>query len=126
MFVDTNIFVDFLRGRDDAVSFFESHQTAVKTSVIVELELIDGLKSKRDIAVLQKHLFGLFDITIIQINDEISAKAESIFKNYRHSHGISINDSLIAATAISIGEPLITHNKKHFSFIRGFQSVNPY
>lgn len=126
MYVDTNIFVDLLRGQKNSISFFENYAGSIKTSIIVKLELIDGLARKGEITLLDKNIFNVFQINVIHINEEISRVSENIFQNFRHSQGISINDSIIAATALYIGEPITTHNTKHFNFIPHLKLLIPY
>ena len=126
MYVDTNIIVDFLRERKESKVFMENYIGTLKTSIIVKLELIDGLQTKREIKILTKQVFNNLQIEVIQLNEEVSKKAEEIFVSYRHSHGISINDSIIAATALSLGESIATHNAKHFDFIPNLKLIKPY
>lgn len=117
MFVDTNVLIDLLRGREATLNFLENYIGLLKISVIVELELIDGLRAKKDIVSLDKDLFRPLQMEIVQINEEISKKAVDFFTKYRHSHGISINDAIIAATSLVYTEPMSTFNTKHFAFI---------
>ncbi|OGG19329.1 hypothetical protein A3D78_06180 [Candidatus Gottesmanbacteria bacterium RIFCSPHIGHO2_02_FULL_39_14] len=126
MYIDTNIIIDLLRGEINSQNFFQNFSGIIKTSIIVKLELIDGLETKGEISRLQKRIFDYFQIEVIHINEEISQIAENIFTDFRHSRGISINYSLIAATAIYLGEPLSTHNVKHFNFIPQLELIKPY
>ena len=117
MFADTNILIDLFRGKASSIEMLEKFRGGIKISIIVLMELIDGLKSKSDIAKLRKQLINTIGIEIIQINDEISETSYELFSTFRHSHGISINDAIIAATALNYDEPLATLNNKHFEFI---------
>jgi len=38
-------------------------------------------------------------------------------KQFRSSHGVEINDMLIAATALESGAKMISKNQKHYQFI---------
>jgi len=40
-------------------------------------------------------------------------------KIFRPSHGVEINDMLIAATEITLEVKLITKNQKHYTFLPG-------
>ena len=120
MYVDTNIIVDLLRNEPKAKIFFENYTGCIRTSIIVKLELIDGLKTKHEIPNLNKRVIRAFQIDVIQISDEVSKAAEKIFIDFRHSHGVSVNGSIIAATSLSASEPLATHNTQNFEFIPGF------
>ena len=125
MFVDTTVFVDYLRNYPQAEAFLKKNIKSMDISVIVELELIDGFEKKADIKKINK-LFQLFGVETVHISEDVSGLAETIYKNYRHSNGISVNDSLIAATAIYYEKPLATHNKKHFEFIPDLKLISPY
>ena len=93
MFADTNILIDLFRGKASSIEMLEKFRGGIKISIIVLMELIDGLKSKSDIAKLRKQLINTIGIEIIQINDEISETSYELFSTFRHSHGISINDA---------------------------------
>jgi len=45
---------------------------------------------------------------------------------YRASHGMEPLDALIAASALANEAVLFTLNKKHFKFVEGLVSMNPY
>ena len=56
-------------------------------------------------------------INIEHITVRISVKALDLMEKYRSSHGVEINDMLIAATAINSNIKLITKNQKHYRFL---------
>ena len=126
MFVDTNIIIDSLRGEKNSKHFLEKHTGSIKISVIVKLELLEGLKTKSKIAVLNKKVFDALQISTVYIDEDVSVKAEGVFTDFRHSKGISINDAFIAATALVHDEELVTRNKKHFGFIPNLKILKPY
>lgn len=125
MFVDTTVFIDYFRDYSKAEEFLKENTNLLKISIIVKLELIDGFQKKREIGKIEKST-KLFGIETIHISEEISNLAEDIFKNFRHSHGISVNDALIAATAVFYKKPLFTHNTKHFDFIPNLKLLSAY
>jgi len=55
-----------------------------------------------------------------------SDKALEVFATYRLSHNAGLLDVLIGQTAVSLGMPLYTFNQKHYSFISGLQTAQPY
>ncbi len=62
--------------------------------------------------------YYLFDQhTLIDIDTGISKAFKGIVLNYSFNHPIKIPDALIAATAIHLGIPLYSYNKKDFDFI---------
>ena len=48
MIVDTNILIDALRGRSDAIQFFESSDTGFSVSVPIIAELFAGINTARE------------------------------------------------------------------------------
>ncbi|WP_390937642.1 PIN domain-containing protein [Parapedobacter soli] len=57
--------------------------------------------------------------TILPITREISDVFIDLFQQYSLSHKPSIPDTLIAATALHYGLPVLTLNKKDFQYFPG-------
>ena len=125
MLVDSTAFVDLIRSYKPAVVAFEKLLNSQSSSIVTKFELIVGLKSKREIASLEK-VFQKFDIKILPVTEEVSLLSESLLKKYYHSNGIGILDAVIASTAIIHNEVLATHNIKHFDFIPNLKLISPY
>ncbi|MBX3050522.1 MAG: PIN domain-containing protein, partial [Caldilineaceae bacterium] len=53
------------------------------------------------------------------LNPTISDLAVDLIRQYRLSHGLLMPDALIAATALSLNEPLATKNQRDYRFIAG-------
>jgi predicted nucleic acid-binding protein len=67
---------------------------------------------------LQKSVTGYF-AQVLPITEGISESAVRLIERYSLSHRPDTNDVLIAATALSLQETLVTGNRKHFDFIPG-------
>jgi len=93
----------------------------VLISAISFMELIVGVNNKEDLAKKQKNL-KIFNC--ILLNQSISEKAIILLSEYRLSHGLSIPDSLIAATGIETDLPLFTYNVKDSTFIKNLNIYN--
>ncbi|MCP9291531.1 type II toxin-antitoxin system VapC family toxin [Gracilimonas sediminicola] len=113
MIVDTNIFIDFLKGNKDAVHFIQKNQP-VSTSVVVVSELYSGVKTKAEMNELSSFLSF---VNKIDVTEGIARKAGFLRRKYHKSHGIKIPDAIIAATAEQQGVPIATLDKKHFSVL---------
>jgi len=124
MLIDTNIFVDFFRGKQKAKNFLQNSQNA-NVSILTWMELFVGFPSKNNQNKLSK-LINSCNISILQINELISIKSQEIFTNYRHKTGIDIPDSFIAATALVYKQPIYTLNTKHFAKIKSIKVFKPY
>ncbi len=109
--VDTNILIDYLRGRPDAIAWLEALDERTAISAISVLELYAGARSQRD----ERDIIALREqLTCLPGGEEITERAGAILRHYRMSHGIDIPDALIAATAEHHGLRLATLNTKHF------------
>ena len=86
----------------------------LKISIITELELIVGCRNKQELEALDEFLR---QFSIVQLNRQISTKAEELMRSYYLSHGLLIADALIAATAIENQIPLLSKNQRDYRFI---------
>lgn len=124
MLIDTNVFIDFLKGNIHVKTFFNKEQY-LTTSIICVMEVIAGLSTKREIKSFENFLRSAM-INIYFIDERISKKAYEFFINYYKSMGVGIADVFIAATAILNREKLVTFNTKHFSGIKDISVLKPY
>ena len=116
--IDTDILIDFGLDRDDAVNTMAvlENNYLLTTSVITAMELYSGCRSKKDIKKVEELIA---DLHIRLVSKSISERAYDLMKKFRSSHGVEINDMLIAATAIETGANMISKNQKHYQFIPG-------
>lgn len=121
MIIDTNILIDFLKGKKEAVDFISQAQP-LQTSVIVVSELFSGVSNNSEMVTLRDFL--LF-VDQVGINAPIAEQAGLLRRKYYKSHGITIPDALIAATAAQLKVPIATLDKKHFSVLSK-ELVIPY
>lgn len=125
MVIDTTVFVDLLRGEAKASKFLLEIKESLIINRVVFMELVRGLKSKRDIKIIVKQLKAL-GVEILEINEKISRIAGELFEKYYHSHGLGIMDALVAASAMTSKDTLVSHNIKHFNFIKELSLIKPY
>jgi predicted nucleic acid-binding protein len=119
MIIDTDVLIWYLRGNKNAQNIVHSN-IPFKISVINYLELIQGMKNKQELKILQKYLKE-WSIEIIQINDTISTRAMFFVEDYCLSHSLEFSDAIIAATVLENQEILLTANDKHYAFIPNIQ-----
>ena len=115
MIIDTDVLVWYLRGNVNARKIITS-SIPFKISVISYIELMQGMKDKGELKILQKYL-RKWSTEIIQINENISTRAMFFVEDYFLSHSMEFSDAIIAATVLENAEILLTANKKHYSFI---------
>lgn len=122
--IDTDILIDAGRGIQEAVDCLNAiaASTIPTISVITQMELIVGCRSKSELQKLAKFLE---QFQIAQLDETISSKAVALLQQYRLSHGLLIADSLIAATAVAWEMPLISKNQRDYKFVSELELL-PY
>lgn len=116
--VDTDILIDVARGNGDAIDCLLRLEkgSRLAISAVTQMELIVGCRNKAELKDLEQFL-RLYQI--LAITDRISERGVDLLQQYFLSHGLLIADALIAATALTRVEPLITKNQRDFRFIAG-------
>jgi len=122
---DTSVFVDYLRGREEAKScVLNALGENVKpvVSIITIVELWAGVKDKKD---ERRHKAILLPFKRIPIYSAIAYRAGELAGAFyrKGDRGISIPDFIIAATAEFIGADIVTRDKKDFQKIN-LKNVN--
>jgi len=125
---DTDVIIDFFdRDKPRHQSTYDLilplyNENLICVSVITVMEVLSGLTNKAEWKRGSEQLAALNSFLI---TPECSLRALNLMQAYRLSHGLSIPDALIAATALELVRPLFTYNKKHFKFIKGLRLWNP-
>ncbi len=115
--VDTDIFVDFLRGYPPAVKFVRQNTTRIALSAIGLGELYAGA---RDFEIQKLEVLPrLFHVK--PITEEIASVAGLIKNRHGKSPGLSMIDALIAATAKHYQLDLKTLRVDSFPMIPGLE-----
>lgn len=122
--VDTSIFIDHLRGTEearDALVGARRFGRRILGSVLTRTELLGGMR-----AAEKSRTHALLSvIDWIEVSEEIADEAGSLARQYRRSHsGIDIADYVIAATTSLCDAELWTRNIKHFPMFPGLAA--PY
>lgn len=114
--VDTDVLIWYLRGNQKAYDLIHG-LNGFCISSITYMELIQGMRDKQELKILQKTLKS-WNVKIIYVSEEISAKALFYMEEYFLSHSMQLADSLIASTATTYGLELITANDKHYRVVK--------
>ncbi|MDZ7806228.1 MAG: type II toxin-antitoxin system VapC family toxin [Gracilimonas sp.] len=122
MIVDSNILIDFLKGKPEASEFISQFDPII-TSVVVVSELYSGIISKKELRELTAFIEQ--SVKQIPISEEIAKEAGLLRMRYGKSHGLRLPDAFIAATAIANNIPVASLDKKHFSVLSN-DLVVPY
>ncbi len=114
--IDTDVIIWYLRGNQKAYDLIHSIDEFCISS-ITYMELVQGMRNKDELRILQKTL-RQWNVKTIYVNEEISAKALFFVEEYFLNHSMELADSMIAATASMYGMTLITANDKHYKVVK--------
>lgn len=122
LLIDSNIIIDHLRGRPLATNFIQTAgRSNLAVSVIVEMEIYNGVLNTAEMVKLRKELTGYVRIPL---NKKIGELGLGLSEKFALSHHMSVADTLIAATALVYDLELRTLNLKDFRFIPGLKVSN--
>jgi len=116
--IDTDVLIDISRGNADAADFVDGLSGEVFIGRVSAMELIIGARNRRDQQVIEKFI-SLFDVK--ELSESIGREAYRELKEYSKSHGLTLADALIAATAKDQDLELVSKNEKHFRPIKGLK-----
>lgn len=109
--IDTDILIDFLRGKESARKYLLklSEDSPLYCSVITIAEIHAGMRKSEEgkTTVLLDSLFT------IPVTEEIAIIAGRLKREVK-SHSLELDDCLIAATALIEKSVLATRNSKHY------------
>jgi predicted nucleic acid-binding protein len=118
---DTDVLIEYLRGKDQAQTYIDNIQDVLYMSSISMAELYAGVRKGEESRKLDVFI-ETFEV--ISLNKNI-AKIGGLYRNqYKPSHGTGLADALIAATAKEIDAQVITFNIKHFPMLDNV--IKPY
>ena len=116
--IDTDVLIDISRGSGAAADFVDGLTGDVFIARISAMELIIGARDRCDQDVIEKFI-SLFQFA--ELSEVIGQDAYARAKRYSKSHGLSLADALIAATAMTNDFTLTSRNEKHFRPISGLK-----
>jgi predicted nucleic acid-binding protein len=119
MVIDSDVLIWYIRGNKNAQKAINNN-IPFKISVINYMEVIQGMKDKKELKLFQKYL-KKWSVDIMQINENISTKAMFLVENYFLSSSLELGDAIIASTALENQEIVLTGNDKHYKFIPNIQ-----
>ncbi len=119
--LDTNILIDYSRNHAAAVHWMESNLHACAMPVLAVAEYAQGTRNEAEQEVLRALCQAM---PVIPLTQEMAEIGGVWAQQYRASHGSSLHDCLIAATAKVEGLQLASLNTKHFPMCEGLQ--RPY
>jgi predicted nucleic acid-binding protein len=119
MIIDTDVLIWYMKANEKAYNAIENSENFF-ISVVTYMELVQGMRNKIELNTLRKALNG-WNAKILYISEEISVKAMFFVEQHYLNHSIQLADSLIGATAIAYGLPILTGNDKHYKILKNVQ-----
>ena len=116
--IDTDVLIDVSKGSTNAVNFLASLTGTISISRISATELIVGARDKRDQFAIENFIAHY---TIRELHRSTGIRGYNLLIDYALSHGLTIMDALIAATAIEHDLTLVSKNEKHFRQIQSLK-----
>ncbi len=92
----------------------------IHLSVVTRMELVQGMRSRQELPLLNRTLVAL-EARTLDIDAAISSRASLLVEAHFHRHHLMLADTLIAATALQHGLPLLTGNHKHYRNLPGLE-----
>lgn len=114
LLIDTDVLIEYLRGRDRAVEYLEGLHADLYVSVVSIAELFAGIRGEEEEASLKQFLLTF---TVLPVTQKVAQLGGLYRREYRASHGTGIADALIAATAEDSGAGLVSFNRRHFPMV---------
>ncbi|MBM4457007.1 MAG: type II toxin-antitoxin system VapC family toxin [Chloroflexi bacterium] len=121
--VDTDILIDAARQVAEAIDCLNEVErtSALAISVVTEMELLIGCQNKTEQRNTERFLRRF---QVLTLNEKACKQAVELLRLYRLSHGLLIPDAMIAATAMTLGHPMISKNQRDFRFISGLRLLS--
>ena len=123
MLLDTDVLIDFLRGRPEARDFLLTLPRETAVSVVTVAELHVGVREGAERQALDD-LLATF--RVLPLDADAARRGGLLRRDYGKSHGVGLIDALIAAIAQTHNLPLATLNRRHYPMLDAAQLVQPY
>lgn len=118
--VDTNILIDYIDDRQEAVEFLENLNRKPAISVCTIMELYAGASNRAE----ERRIDNLeIAFNVLPVTADIARAAGQHMKHFAPSHGLDDMDAIIAATAEHHGLELATLNVKHFPMFKRLRAA---
>lgn len=114
---DTDIIIDFLKGKQETVRYFVSTPRHLRYITIVNLiELYQGAQDKKHLKTLKRFVEDTFT-GVLTLSPASSQLAVQLVEQHALSIGLRLADALVAAVAMQEGAVLLSGNARHFKAI---------
>ena len=112
MIFDTDVMIWAFRGNKKALDTIDA-ATERAISAVTYMELLQGVRNKREMISMKRFLSTL-GFSVLPVTANISSRAVSVMENAALRSDLGVCDALIFATALDMGDTLLSGNAKHF------------
>ena len=113
-YVDSDVLIWHLRGERKALRFLQrlrdSEENELWTGAMQRAEIVFFMRPEEETATL---LF-LSQFKTASIDQRIVDAAATLYRRWQPSHGLDINDAILAATIMQTGGQIFCLNTKHY------------
>ncbi len=120
LLLDTTVLVDVLRGNEGALDYVKTGPSQIAVSALTVAEIYAGARTGDALTI--GRLLGMF--RVIDVSSVVAQLGGAYRQQYGPSHGCSLIDCLIGATAELHDCRLATPNGRHFPMLS--EVVKPY
>ncbi|MCX7017065.1 MAG: type II toxin-antitoxin system VapC family toxin [Candidatus Sumerlaeota bacterium] len=123
--LDSDVLIDLLRKHPPAIAWFDTLREDEELAApgYVAMELIQGCRNRAEQDKVEREL-GAYRVVWPSPTD--CDQALEMFAEHRLSHNAGLLDALIGQTAAAMDVPLHTFNQRHYAFIPGVRTIQPY
>ena len=123
MILDTDVLILLEKEDPAALAWYASLVDMPYAAGFAALELLNGCENASDRRRIEAFLK---DFTLLWPDEVALNRAVQNYGALRLAHSIGVLDMVIAATAISQDQDLVTFNIRHFRAVPGLVTVKPY
>lgn len=113
-YIDSDVLIRHLRGERKALNFLkrlrDSREFELWTGALQRAEVVFFMRSEE---IEATELF-LSQFKTAPVDQSIVDSAGQLYRKWHPSHGIDVNDALLAATAMLTGGQIFCLNTKHY------------
>jgi predicted nucleic acid-binding protein len=114
VYIDSDVLIWHLRGETPATNllkgFAMNPETELWIGAMQRAEVVFFMRPEEEPATLS----FLSQFQTQAVTQDIVDRAGAFYRQWHRSHGVDVNDALLAATAAKTGGKIITQNLKHY------------
>lgn len=123
LIIDTDIIIDYLRGRTTALRTALLHYKCAITAItLYELRAV-AVRSDRQAELLEQ-LFMV--VEVLPFDSQAANLASEVWRTLAaQGQGIGLPNTLVAGTCLAYDLPLLTRNPEHYQRVSGLKILTP-